>query len=363
MAERLKDIFFTQTSLNTFADAIQQYYPEFNKKKFLELVFDDNWESLELKAKMRHTTLCLHQTFPKDFGKALEILKQTAPLTKGFEVMVHHDYVELYGMDNWALSLPALGYFTRFGSSEFAIRPFLDRDPERTMSWMNKWAEDKDEKVRRFASEGCRPRLPWAMALPKFKKDPGLILPVLEKLKNDPSEFVRKSVANNLNDISKDHPALVLDLCERWTGLSQNTDWVIKHACRTLLKAGDKDALLLFGYGDPAHINVENLTLKNKTVKIGENLLYSFQLVNKGKKTDKVRLEYCIDFVKKTGKQSRKIFKITENDYKPGAHSFSKKHSFVDMSTRKHYEGKHRICIIVNGEEKAKALFEVKKSS
>ncbi|MBN2413464.1 DNA alkylation repair protein [candidate division KSB1 bacterium] len=360
MAERLKDIFFTETSLNKFADTIKQYYPEFDKKKFLALVFDENWESLELKAKMRHTTLCLHETLPKDFGKALDILKQTAPLTKGFEVMVHHDYVELYGLDNWDLSLPALGYFTQYGSSEFAIRPFLDKEPEKVMAWMNKWAKDKDEKVRRFASEGCRPRLPWAMALPKFKKDPGPILPVLEKLKNDPSEFVRKSVANNLNDISKDHPELVMDWCEKWKGLSENTDWIIKHACRSMLKAGNKRALQLFGHGDPSLLIIKDLKIE-KTVTIGENLLYSFQLIVKGEEKTKVRLEYSINFVKSTGKLSRKIFKITENDYKPGTYSFSKRHSFVDMSTRKHFPGLHYITFYVNGEEKAKAEFKVEK--
>ena len=115
------------------------------------------------------------------------------------------------------------------------------------MAYVSEWAEDKNEKVRRFASEGCRSRLPWAMALPKFKKDPSLIIPILEKLKNDDSEFVRRSVANNLNDISKDHPDLVLDISEKWYGKSEKTDRLIKHACRSMLKAGNKRALLLFG--------------------------------------------------------------------------------------------------------------------
>jgi len=360
MAERLKDIFFTETSLNNFGDTIKQYYPEFNKEKFLNLVFNDEWLSKELKERMRHTTLCLHETLPKNYKKALNILKKIAPFIKGFEVIVLPDYVEVYGMDDWDMSLPALGYFTQFASSEFAIRPFLDKDPEKAMAWMSKWAEDKNDKVRRFASEGCRPRLPWAMALPKFKKDPTIILPVLEKLKNDPSEFVRKSVANNLNDISKDHPQVVLEICESWAGQSEKTDWIIKHACRGLLKAGNKRALLLFGHGDPANITVEDLKLDKKTVNIGENLYYSFQLIITGDKTSKVRLEYGIDFIKATGKKSRKLFKITENDYKPGKYLFSKRHSFIDMSTRKHHEGEHQIIIIVNGEEKAKTTFNVK---
>lgn len=361
MAERLKDIFFTEATINKFADTIKQYYPSFDKAKFKKLVLDSGWEAKELKERMRHTSICLHETLPKDYRQALDILKKIAPYVTGFEGMVLPDYVELYGQENWDLSLPALGYFTKYSSSEFAIRPFIDKDPETVMKFMNEWADDDQKNVRRFASEGCRPRLPWAMALPKFKKDPRPILPILEKLKDDESEFVRKSVANNLNDISKDHSELALDICERWYGISGNTDWIVKHACRTMLKAGNKRAMILFGYGDPSHIKVAELKLQNKMVKIGDSLKYSFQLVVVGKKSSKVRLEYAMDFMKANGKFSRKVFKITENEYAPGTYLFDKKHSFMDMSTRKHYEGEHRITIIVNGVGMGSASFEVKR--
>jgi 3-methyladenine DNA glycosylase AlkC len=99
------------------------------------------------------------------------------------------------------------------------------------MRYLYTRAEVQNHDVRRLASEGCRPRLPWAMALPQFRKDPSPALPILEKLKNDESDYVRKSVANNLNEISKDHPQLVLDICERWYGQTANTDWLVKHAC------------------------------------------------------------------------------------------------------------------------------------
>jgi len=361
MPERLKDIFFTEESLNKFGDNIQKYYPEFVRDKFLSLVFDERWDSRELKEKMRHVTICLGQTLPENFAEALEILKKIAPVVKGFEAMVLPDFVDLYGLEEWDLSLPALAYFTKFSSSEFAIRPFLARDPQRAMAYMLKLAGDENENVRRFASEGCRPRLPWAKALPEFKKDPAPILPILEKLKDDESEFVRRSVANNLNDISKDHPDLALDICERWYGKSEKTDWIVKHACRSLLKAGNKRALLLFGHGDPAAMSVAKLKLEKKITVIGEDLRFSFQLVNAGKKAAKLRLEYAIDYKKASGKTSRKIFKISENHYRPGEHFFSRKHSFADMSTRKHYPGKHRLSILVNGEEKASVTFEVKK--
>ncbi|MFC2146316.1 DNA alkylation repair protein [Acidobacteriota bacterium] len=361
MADKLKDMFFTGSSIKQFADTIKQYYPEFDTEKFVNLIFNDEWESKELKEKMHHTTICLHETLPGNYKQALNILVKIAPTIKGFEAMVLPDYVEQYGMGNWDLSLPALGHFTKFSSSEFAIRPFLLKDPKRVMAYMNEWAEDKNENVRRFASEGCRPRLPWAMALPDFKKDPGLILPILEKLKNDESDSVRRSVANNLNDISKDHPGLILDICERWYGQSERTNWIVKHACRTLLKSGNKRALLLFGYGDSPQMSIDKIKLGEKTVMIGKYLLFSFQLIMATKKASKVRLEYRVDFMKAKGKQSGKVFKITENTYKPGIHSFSRKHSFADMSTRKHYEGEHGITIIVNGDEKAKAYFSVRR--
>ncbi len=362
MADRLKNMFFTNSSISQFADTIKQYYPEFNKDKFVNSIYNDEWNSKELKEKMYHTTVCLHGVIPLNYKQTLDILIKIAPLIKGFEAMVLPDYVEQYGMENWEISLPALRHFTKYSSSEFAIRPFLKKDSKRAMAFMNELAEDKNERIRRFASEGCRPRLPWAMALPEFKKDPSLIFDILEKLKNDESESVRRSVANNLNDISKDNPELVLEICERWYNKTEKTDWIVKHACRTMLKKGNKQALLLFGYGNSSKIKVNKLTLEKKEVIIGKYLHYSFQLQISTDKAVKVRLEYGMDFMKANGKQSRKIFQITENTYKPGIHLFSRKHSFMDMSTRKHYEGNHCITIIANGEKMANISFMIKQN-
>ena len=359
MAELLKNHFFTSQSVNDMTEVIQKFYPEFDTKKFTKLVFDSSFKTLELKAKMRHTTLCLKKTLPGSYEQALKILKDSAPYVKGFESMTLPDFVELYGMDYWDLSLQALRHFTKFSSSEFAIRPYIIKDPEKAMKFMLSCAEDTTKNVRRFASEGCRPRLPWAMALPVFKKDPKLITPVLDKLKNDESEFVRRSVANNLNDISKDNPDIVLDICTKWFGKTENTDKIIKHACRSLLKAGNKNALLLFGFADPINIKVGNLKLNKEKIKIGEDLFYSFELNVSGNKTNKVRSEYRMDFVKASGKLSGKIFQILQKNYNPGKHLISRKHSFMDHSTRKHYPGIHKITIIINGVELAFAVFEV----
>jgi 3-methyladenine DNA glycosylase AlkC len=231
------------------------------------------------------------------------------------------------------------------------------------MAYVRVWAEDEDHHVRRLASEGCRPRLPWAMALPAFKKDPSLLLPILEKLKNDESESVRKSVANNLNDISKDHPKWVLDICEQWYGQTRNTDWIVKHACRSMLKAGNRRALLLFGFDDPTHISVENLTLDRETLSIGQDLLFTFELRVNTEEPCQVRLELGVYYVKAKGNLSRKVFHIKEGSFDPGNHPISRKHSFENQSTRKHYAGEHQISIIVNGVEKTKASFELKEDT
>jgi 3-methyladenine DNA glycosylase AlkC len=359
MAERLKDMFFTQESINKFVDAIQKQHPDFDKKRFCRLMFDKSFETKELLDKMRHTTQCLHDTLPKSYKDALNILRKVAPHVKGFEAMALPDFVATYGLNEWALSLPALGYFTQYFSSELAIRPFLAKDPEKGMECMMAWAEDKNPKVRRLASEGCRPRLPWAMALPQFKKDPALIFPILEKLKDDTSEDVRRSVANNLNDISKDNPDLALGICEKWYGQSANTDKIVKHACRTMLKAGNKRALAIFGYGDPSLLSVKNLHLDKKVLSIGDDLTFSFDLAVTEK--SKVRLEYAVFFVKAKCKLSKKVFQILEKDYEGGTYSITRKQSFKEQTTRKHYPGTHQIAVIANGEEKAKASFDLKK--
>ena len=360
MAEKLKNLFFTKDTINNFAVRLKEVYQKFDKDKFIHFVYDEDWEIKELKAKMRHVAICLHDCLPQKYDKAIDILINIAPNIKGFEGMVLPDYVELYGLDNVDVSLRALKEFTKHSSSEFAIRPFIMKDVKGTMAFLLELAKHENENVRRFASEGCRPRLPWAMALLQFKKDPSPIIPILEKLKDDESEFVRRSVANNLNDISKDNPEIVLELGEKWIGKSDRTDWIIKHACRTMLKSGDKRALRLFGYGNPEQINVQNFEVKTKVVKIGDYLKFSFKLNVKSSQESKLRLEYAIDYLKANHSHNKKIFQISENTYPPGDHFFSKKHSFAEMSTRKHYPGLHKISIVVNGERKSTQSFQVK---
>jgi len=280
---------------------------------------------------------------------------------EGFALMSFNDFIEVYGTDeeNLDISIDALGRYTEYMSSEFAVRPFIINYEEKMMTQMYAWSKDENEHRRRLSSEGCRPALPWGCALPKYKEDPTPILPILEELKNDSSLFVRKSVANNLNDISKTHPDLVIKIAKDWYGKNDKTDWIVKHACRTLLKKGNPDALAIFGYSDTTSIEIKDFKLNEKQIKIGENINFSFTISTK--KATKVRLEYGIDYVKSNGKRNRKIFQLSEISFKANeSKKYTRKHSFEDVSTRKHYSGTHSITIIINGVESGTLDFELR---
>ena len=359
MPEPLKNLYSHQL-VQTLATVLHHHYPEFDEEGFIKSVFNPYWDNLELKGRMRHITQTIHTHLPADFETSLYILKQVAPQFTGFQYMFFPEYVELYGMNHLESCIHALELFTQYSSAEFAVRPFIKKYPEEMMHQMLMWAQHSNHHVRRLASEGCRPRLPWAMALPAFKKDPSPIIPVLESLKTDESLYVRRSVANNLNDISKDHPDLVLTIAEKWKNTHPYTDWIIKHACRGLLKTGNSKALYLFNFGQQAEINIQNFCLSAKQLKIGSSLEFSFSLILKKPEQAKLRLEYGVYYVKANGTLSRKVFKIKEGLFtKETKYTFSRKHGFRPLTTRKHYAGTHEISLIINGKEYAQQNFEL----
>lgn len=359
MAEPLKNM-YNREYLEKFADVFVKVYPAFDKKRFIKTVFDNEWENRELKQRMRHITICLHGNLPADYKKSIGILEKTVPNFNGFLSMIFPDFVEVYGLEYPDISIPALELFTQYGSSEFAIRPFIIKYPGKVMPQMTKWAKHKNHHVRRLASEGCRPRLPWAIALPEFKKNPQPVLKVLELLKNDESEYVRKSVANNLNDISKDNPGIALETAKRWYGKNPKTDWIVKHAMRGLLKKGNKEALKLFGFHGAEGITVSALKTDKTKIKVGEKIKFSFDMMLTEEHHENIRLEYTIDFVTSTGKRSRKIFKITEGKYNTQEkYSFIKQHSFKNLTIRKHYKGNHALAVVINGEALAEKKFDL----
>lgn len=359
MPEPLKNL-YTPAFISTLANAVHAEWQAFNREEFTALVFDAAWQERELKARMRHITQCLHATLPSAYRDALAILFPVASRFSGFLPMFFPDFVELYGQDDVEASLPALEHFTQYSSSEFAVRPFIVRNPERMMEQMLAWARHNNHHVRRLASEGCRPRLPWAMALPVLKKDPSPIVPVLETLKADSSEYVRRSVANNLNDIAKDNPALVLDIARQWLGDNPDTNWIVRHACRTLLKRGNEEALALFGFTNNIPVEVQELIVQPTCLAIGDTVEFSFALHVRANEPLQVRVEYGVDFVKANGSTSRKIFRISERVCQPNeVVQFQKKHSFRNLSTRKHYAGTHGITIVLNGKPTETQYFEL----
>lgn len=357
MAELLKNNYNLEF-VERLGRIVTQSYKSFNHKGFVASVIDKNWEARELKDRMRHITICLGLYLPDDYKKSINILNEVAPQFGGFEGMLFPDFIEVFGQDkkNWTTSLKALEEFTKYSSSEFAVRPFILKDPERVMKLMLKWSKSKNYHVRRLASEGCRSRLPWAMALPPFKKDPALILPILENLKEDKEDYVYRSVANNLNDISKDNPAVVLKICKKWKKINTETvNWTVKHALRTLLKKGDKQALELFGYKG---LSLKpSLKLKRKSVQIGDDIHFSldFDL----KKSSKVRVEYVIHYLKGNGTHTKKVFKWTEKDMPKGSHTLNKKQSFRLISTRRFHIGQHFLSVQVNGKEYEELSFKL----
>ena len=358
MPEPLKNL-YNAVFLDSLCKEISALYRQFDAPGFSQHVIDDAWDEKELKARMKHISESLHHFLPMNYAEAIQILMKAAPKFNGFEYMFFPGFVELYGLENYELSIPALEHLTPYSSSEFAVRPFIKKYGQKMMQQMENWAESDNHHVRRLASEGCRPRLPWAMALPAFKKDPSPILTILETLKNDESDYVRRSVANNLNDISKDNPQVVIEIANRWLGESPEVDWVVKHACRTLLKQGDPAVLALLGFSKPRHVEVEEFHVQ-ASVEMGDNLAFSFILRTQQPTLGKIRLEYAIDFMKKNGSQARKLFKISESTI-PGNKKVVKKfHSFRKISTRKYYAGPHGIAIIVNGCELANKAFLLK---
>lgn len=356
MATPLKEV-YTRSYLNEVANSCQTQCDTFPKARLLKLVFDQDWPQRELKDRIYHIARSLMHCCDDNYAQALRILKPAAPNFGGYEAMFFPAIVELFGLADWMRSLPAMAHFTSYSSSEFAVRPFIKQDSKRMMAQMEKWSTHRNHHVRRLASEGCRPRLPWAMSLPAFKKNPQPILPILETLKQDPSLYVRKSVANNLNDIGKDHPELLLQIAQEWLGQHPDTDWIVKHACRSLLKSGNTQALRLFGYGDPDLFRVSDLSIMPQSVQIGAAATFNCHI--HGPVDTPLRLEYAIDFVKKRGDLSRKVFKISESALSSKEKSVVRKHSFQQRTTRTHYAGEHHLHVIINGVIKASLKFNL----
>jgi len=362
MPEPFKNM-FNYKVIRKLAVDIQSVYDPFPGDEFVMSTVDGTWDDLELKERVIKVAVNLRKFLPRDYKEAISIIDKVVmnygSWLEGSGWFFPY-FVELYGLDedNWDISIGALERYTQYASAESAVRPFIIMNEERMMAQMYAWSKHESEHVRRLSSEGCRPALPWAQALNSFKKDPRPILPILEQLKADESVWVRKSVANNLNDISKTHPDLVIKVAKDWYGKNEHTDWIVKHGCRTLLKKGNSEALAIFGLQDAASVEVSDLALEATSIRIGATITFSFTI--SANADTKARLEYGIDYVKSGGKRNRKIFQISEVSLKKNTKKpYVRKHSFADVSTRKHYPGAHSVTLIVNGTERGTLDFEL----
>lgn len=359
MSTLFKDI-FNNVSIGELASEIKLAETTFKADKFIESVMDESWNDLELKGRTRKVSTTLGMFLPDDYEDAIAVLDKVVHKFTGLLGTIFPDFVEVYGQDEkyWDVSIAALERYTEYSTAEFAVRPFIMKNEDRMMAQMYKWSKHENEHVRRLASEGCRPALPWGQALDKYKKDPTPIFPILEELKTDPSPYVRKSVANNINDISKTHPDLVTKLAKDWYGDNERTDWIVKHGCRTLLKKGNRDVLAIFGYHSADAIDVSDFALDEAEVKMGDAVVFSFNI--RTKEASKIRLEYGIDYVRVGGKRNRKIFQISEISLDENKQkAYRKSHSFKEVTSRKHYPGTHAVTLIVNGEEQGTLEFDV----
>jgi 3-methyladenine DNA glycosylase AlkC len=351
----LKESLFNRQTVLALAEAVHSAYPALNLEAFIGRVLDEGWGHRALKERMRHVTMVLHDYLQADYRAALAILQAAAPAVPygSFVAMVPADYVSLYGLDDYEASVAALEVFTQRVSAEFAVRPFIMHYPQQMMAQMLAWAGHANEDVRRLASEGCRPRLPWGMALPTLKKDPSPILPILEKLKNDPSETVRRSVANNLNDIAKDNPSVVLDTLARWGAADQSAEMrqLTKHALRTLIKAGDGRALELVGVAGEAAVRVFDQRVEPDVIPSDGEITFSLAVESLAEQPQELMIDYVVHFVRLNGKQTPKVFKLVRRTIQPGeVIRLVKKHSFRPITTRRYYPGEHAIQVQINGQ-------------
>ncbi len=356
-APALKEM-FNEARYRKMARDVAAVFPKFDQRRFLKLTLPD-LKPLALLQRLRRASEALRVTLPEKYPAALAVLRDVAPgYGEGFTALVLPDFVGLYGREDFDRSLDALRFFTQFGSSEFAIREFLRLDLPRTLRVMTKWSRDKDEHVRRLASEGCRPRLPWSFQLRELINDPSPVAPILENLRADPSLYVRKSVANHLNDITKDHPAWVLERLGRWDLENKHTAWIAKRALRTLIKKGDRAALAVIGAGARADIQLGSFAVAPRQLKLGDELTMKCALASTARQPQRLVIDYVIHYVKQSGTASEKVFKWKEVTLAPGAVlELAKRQRIRDFTTRKHHAGEHRVELMVNGERVASGGF------
>ena len=365
--------------LKELAANIKKNYKSFDDKGFCSSVSKE-LKKLELKERISLVTHSLNDYLPGQFEKAVAILLKSLPeelpngskdiegygsnmldSLHGFIMISLTNYVAEYGIANYEVSMNALKIMTSRFSAEEAARYFIQKYPLKTFKTYKKWCLDENMHVRRLVSESTRPRLPWTMQLPEFIEDPTPVLPFLELLKNDKELYVRRSVANNLNDISKDNPDVVIKLLKKWSkDKSSEMQWLVKHALRTLIKEGNSEALSIIGFHPDPAIKVQNLTLDSSTVNFGDSLIFKTKIKSLSDSDQWLMIDHVIHHMKANGKLSPKVFKLKKIKLK--AHEtieINKSHPIKKITTREYYAGKHEVQLQINGSRFPKKFFSL----
>jgi len=358
-----------RSAVERLARNIERASSAFDRKAFVAASVR-GLDGLELKQRVAHVAEALATHLPESYVKALAVIVRSEKSWdrgdaddpyRGFAAWPLFHFIETQGQGHLERSMDALRGLTHLFTGEFAIRPFLLGAPEDALRVLHSWCEHPSDQVRRLVSEGTRPRLPWAGRLPAFQKDPTPVLALLERLKDDPSEYVRRSVANNLNDIGKDHPGRVVDVCAGWAeGASPERMWIIRRATRSLVKAGHPGVWKLLGVSERVSVEVSEVRVVPRRVPLGGDVAFSFAIQSTSKRAQKVVVDFAVHYVKSNGETRPKVFKLKVVDLAPAQSlTLSKRISFRAISTRRYYPGKHRIEVLVNGASHGAAEFQL----
>lgn len=370
MAEPLKEI-FNAAAVNWIAGRLSAAWPDFPAAKFKKAILAD-LPDLELKARIERIAVEMQRQLPADFKRAVKIVAKALgtppPAGDGtdfgdFRILACHRFVSLAGLDHADLALDYFADTTRHFSAEFDIRPFILRDQAYVLGILRQWAGSKDWRVRRLACEGARPRLPWGLRLGGLVTDPKPLFPILEALRDDPVEAVRRSVANNLNDIAKDHPDLLVAYVKPWLKMETRAP-LVRHALRHLVKQGHVGALGLMGVDHEADLRLGQLKLDAKEVAIGDALGLAITLTNAGDTSAYAIVDYAIHHLGARGETRPKVFKWTTLTLAPGETiRLERRHSLKPVTTRRYYPGGHFVGVLVNGRELMKRGFHLQAGS
>ena len=370
MAEPLKS-FFSVTLVRSLAADIVRVWPSFPSQAFIR-DGTAGIEKLELLDRGKLIARALGAYLPQDYGEAIDILLRSlgpehdtdelagvgmAP----FSYLPHVLFVAERGLDDFDLSMHAQYELTKRFTAEFSVRAFIAKDPERTFAVLLGWTTDANAHVRRLVSEGTRLRLPWARRVAWLDANPERILELLELLKDNPSTSVRRSVANNLNDLGKVHSQQLIATCAAWLeSASAERRALVAHALRSAVKRGDFDALRLLGYGEKSYVSVEDVRFEPSRVKIGGRVSMTFVLRSEARKSQNLLIDLAVRFVKANGRAVPKVFKLKKANLPPGGQlELRKTVSMAAHSTRTPYPGTHVVDVVVNGRARPIGSFQV----